>query len=225
MTDALHLEKRGRERPILFSDAMVRAILEGRKLQTRRVIKPQPPERCFRPVEEFGGWWWTGESYLDAYYPEEEKVVKCPYGQPETRLWVREAWKPTRSFTALGTSYVRYRADDSRAEVVHGEYGRAGDRWRPSIHMPRWASRITLELTEVRVQRLQDISEAEAKAEGAVNLGEAGAFASKQLGIGHEVHRLYFQDLWNSINSKRGFGWNTNPWVWALSFRRLQETA
>ena len=170
-----------KEYPIIFSGPMVRAILDGRKTQTRRVIKPQPKGEFCR----YGFHMPTQAIWTDL------TVVSCPYGQPGDLLWVRE------TFAAAGDqSWVEYRADcDSK--VI---------RWRPSIHMPRSASRLTLRITDVRVQRVQEISEEDARAEGTTGL--AGAMTG-------------FPYLWESINAKRGYGWNTNPWVWAISFERI----
>ena len=152
-----------RERPILFSAPMVRAILEGRKTQTRRVVKPQPHHG---PVGEMvclgGADWAMDDGDLSGQF-------RCPYGVPGDRLWVREAWAPNEGSAG---GYI-YRADVGegssgfyQADLKIGEWTHIAPRWRSSIHMPRWASRITLRITDVRVERLQDISEADAIAEG-----------------------------------------------------------
>jgi hypothetical protein len=153
-----------KERPILFSGPMVRAVLSGAKTQTRRVH--QPP--------------WAAPDSL------EEALLQCRHGQPGDLLWVRE------TFAADRTSWY-YRAD--------GEI--PGLTWTPSIFMPRAASRLTLRLTEVRVERVQDISQADAVAEG--TQGKAS-----------------FALLWDALNAKRGYGWASNPWVWVLSFEVVQ---
>ena len=185
-----------KERPILFSGAMVRAILEDRKTQTRRVVKPPRGWAEYSHCDPFamprlrgGGTECTAESVYDK---------SAPYGQPGDRLWVRETWQCGDYFIRHPQiDQVRYRATD--AELLH---------WRPSIHMPRWASRIQLEITGVRVERLQDISEADAISEGVYSDPAAPA-------------RDGFMGLWDSINVSRGFGWAANPWVWVVSFRRI----
>jgi len=205
-----------KEHPIIFSGPMVRAILDGRKTQTRRVVKPQPPNKtrhmqltegewcAFGEGTQVAGGAWCGETGDPPF-----NRWKCPYGQRGDMLWVREIWKPTCSGLTVDT-YVRYCADDSRREIVHNLECRGHDteRWRPSIHMPRWASRITLEVIAVRVERVQEISEADARKEG---------IPSKHVPeCGLEIND--FHALWDSINAKRGYPWDSNPWVWVVEF-------
>ena len=166
-----------RERPILFSGAMVRAILDGTKTQTRRVMKP--PRLSARD-------WQTGDSN-----------IACPYGEAGDRLWVRETW--VNHF-----GHILHRAD---FEPGSFEYGAKG--WKPSIHMPRAHSRLSLDITGVRVERLQDISAADKEAEGLPAAEGYGPAA--------------FADLWDQINAKRGYSWASNPWVWVVSFARVRE--
>jgi len=163
-----------RTRPILFSGPMVRAILSGAKTQTRRVITPQPDARL---RWGFAGW-------EDVH----GRPLPCRYGAPGDLLWMRETWR--QGPTATG-AYYRATDDDGTPAV----------RWKPSIFMPRALSRITLKLTDVRVERVQDISEADAAAEG--------------------VERSTFAALWNAINAKRGYSWERNPWVWALTLQQV----
>ena len=185
------------QHPILFSGPMVRAILEGRKTQTRRVINPQ-----------FSKLWGFGvrqgddrfSAHVDIEVPDGWKWILCPYGQPGDLLWVRETWNYFGGNEYLyqqDKGSVSYRAD-SPVTQVHG------DRWRPSIHMPRWASRLMLSITDVRVQRVQEITEKDAEAEG-------------MRGIGHSFYGE-FRLTWDSINAKRGYSWVSNPYVWALTF-------
>ena len=169
-----------KERPVLFSGEMVRAILEGRKTQTRRVIKPQPL--------------WVGDPNVafKTHSANPKGIINCPYGQPGDRLWVRETFAGTKN-----TGFA-YRATDTAY----------GHKWRPSIFMPHWASRINLEVVSVRVERVQDISIEDAYDEG-MEWGDQGC------GV------LEFKNLWDSINLKRGYGWDANPWVWVIEFKRL----
>lgn len=200
------------ERPILFSAPMVRAILDGSKTQTRRVVKPNHLEFFAQhPSDMLRSW---GSRPL-------------PYGQTGDRLWVREAFY--REFDGPPSSeeerlewvengYLAYKATDNQP------YGSGGFLpFRPSIHMPRWASRITLEITGARVQRLQDISEADAIAEGCAKNhngyywgGSHAVSGLKQLPTAIDAYR----DLWQSINGSGS--WEANPWVWVVEFKRVQ---
>ena len=194
-----------KEHPILFSTPMVRAILEGRKTQTRRVIQPQP-EITFRPIDDkcneviwsdskrvlsIGG----GGDVLGACVRE-----LCPYGYRGDHLWVRETWLQD------GDIYL-YKADFGKGILSDSWNGH----WKPSIHMPRKASRLTLEIVNIRAERLQDISEEDARAEGAGWWQPIGK---------NKTYILDFGMLWNSINSARGYGWDVNPWVWVVEFKR-----
>jgi hypothetical protein len=221
-----------KERPILFSSPMVRAINEGRKTQTRRVMKPQiTEETCFAGFEGMG--------YLPVR--RDETPILCPYGVPGDRLWARETWYCDHCFGPCYANPPIGSPEEWRGEVSalspHGDlmYYRADGEiddlmperdgpvtWRPSIFMPRWASRILLEVTDVRVQRVQEISGDDVLAEGC-----RLAWGNRQtLGTDEERARkdLYSQ-LWDSINAKRGLGWDVNPWVWAITFRRIDAAA
>jgi hypothetical protein len=204
-----------RERPILFSGAMVRAILDGRKTQTRRVVKPQPTHRLIQglggvtigmnPADD-GAVWYDA----DGIGPGRE--VRSPYGGVGDRLWVREAWWHfTKSREA---DRICYAADPGISTLpLFGWTARK----RPSIHMPRTASRITLEITGYRAERVQVITEADAEAEGFSGNDLAGT------GLGYFDDREAFCATWNKLNGPRGYGWDVNPWVWVLTFRRLPE--
>lgn len=203
-----------RERPILFSGEMVRAILSGRKTQTRRLVKE--PWRVRLPLTVRGDFPFqdtfavpgvyvaehndygavsvrAGNGKLLGVKPDEFEWV-CQYGQAGDRLWVRETWQKYR-----GTDVVQYRADLEQAMMV----------WRPSIFMPRWASRLTLEVLAVRAERLQAISSVDA-------IAETGAMVQ---GMPYEP-REHFAYRWDAINGKRAT-WASNPWVWCISFRRV----
>lgn len=195
-----------RERPILFSGAMVRAILAGTKTQTRRVMRDPPPS--LDPIIKDGvviDW----EGYR----------VRCPYGVSGDRLWVRETWQKSGLGWGndLPVGKLHYRATDS------GEWKMYWGKWRPSIHMPRWASRITLVITGVRAERVQEISGRDALAEG------VGEPVRTGLVYGHATdawNQRAFAALWDSINGAMpGRAWDDNPWVWVVEFRRLPADA
>lgn len=202
---------RPNEHPILFSGPMVRAILEGRKSQTRRVVKPQPFPRDWVPVLTKAGWraWPRNEENTGAYWTIGGGYGRCPYGQPGDHLWVREAHAivPATAYRASeGVAQTVNPHDTYWAAIYRAGFDRAGwFPWKPSIHMPRWASRITLRITEIRVQRVQEISEEDALAEGV------------------EGGQIEFFTLWHQINAKPGRTWADNPWVWAINFEVAQE--
>ncbi len=216
-------------RPILFSGEMVRAILDGRKTQTRRVVKPQP-------VQSPSGtaWSWKLTAWTDAcrgQISDLSPLDKCPFGVPGDRLWVRETWRPEElskdgDLSAFEDG-IRYRADRSFRTIENTREAADAwvrvndhtDRWRPSIHMPRWASRIELEVTEVRVERLQEISSHDALEEGIELYGGCTSNEDMQ---GWDPCE-HFASGWDGLNAKRGFGWDTNPWVWVVEFRRLER--
>lgn len=203
-----------KERPILFSGPMVQAILEGRKTQTRRIIKNQnlvgAPSHGFNAyeVEDIDGHRFWG-------FSSDDEDWECPFGQPGDRLWVRETWAHDGAIDDVRAGIE----DIMGPSICLGPYYGAdyqediGLRWKPSIHMPRWASRITLEIVSVRVERLQEISEEDAIAEG-VNLGGSS--------MGHKfTAKEHFEGLWQSIYTKEGQTWNDHPWVWVVEFKRI----
>ncbi len=216
-----------KERPILFSGPMVRAILEGRKTQTRRAVKTDLVSYNLATCEE---------GPLDARQIKNQ--VKCPYGKPGDRLWVRENWYyydkyESRNFCE--TRKIPYSPDGVmpgaegfhlrriRYEATEGNPDPVSPwRIRPSIHMPRWASRITLEITGLRVERLNDISEADAVAEGVRYMGEGEGYEDYCLGPGTwcTSAKASFASLWVSINGSDSL--SANPWVWVLEFKRLE---
>ena len=216
------------EHPILFSRPMVRAILEGRKTQTRRVIQPQSDVK-YCDFDDMG---WElindkRENY-SAYFklpkpswiaPDKPtwRRMKSPYGQPGDRLWVRETFAPWPK----GYLYkADYKDDGFGSEIVDLETGETHPlAWRPSIHMPRIACRLTLEIINIRAERLQDISEEDARAEGVV--------WQRDFGNGPETReaRPVFFDVWDAINGNRDEGAYTvkkNPWVWVIEFKEVK---
>ena len=216
-----------KERPILFSGAMVRALLDGTKAQTRRIVKGASSVM----LHHVGG--------VDVTAEEVRRRFRCPYGVVGDRLWVCETWclahdewahnEPPadgRPSSPEGEG-VYYRATEPECETPEGR-----SPWRPSIHMPRWASRITLEVTDVRVQRLQDISEEDARAEGARRFDDIPDVSPYGTGPRWSMEsptstaqclgspQMAFANLWNRINGEGA--WDANPWVWAISFKRVQ---
>lgn len=255
-----------RERPILFSGSMVRALLAGTKTQTRRVIKGICQAEWNTACQaEDGSWvfWWslhrdedprTRQMRLDSFtkqaYPEGGGFI-CPYGVPGDRLWVRETFcyvDPAAAHPYGG--WELYDPQKPTRTVAHREgcwddwpksHPATVSPWKPSIHMPRWASRIELEITGVRVERLQDISEEDARAEG-VEMATVNAASPLHSEIkfitpgvpmvsaagdkddyapAHNSAREAFACLWDSINGKK-HPWESNPWVWVIEFERIR---
>lgn len=193
-----------KEYPILFSGEMVQAILDGRKTQTRRVINPQALL--------------DNKTRVNACY-------ECPYGAPGDLLWVREMWRAVELDN--GNDGILYRADNHFKSIENSQAAadlwcdayadrKHGNKWRPSIFMPRWASRIALAVTDVQVERLQEISEEDAIAEG---------LQKEVISVGYQNDsvtlraRPKFVYLWDKINSDRGYSFESNPWVWVISFK------
>jgi hypothetical protein len=191
------------EKPIIFSGPMVRAILEDRKTQTRRIVK-KAPWLSDQIMNVPGTPYWTDGSGWDS-------CVKCPYGEPGGRLWVREAWQEV-DWPPTGPRVV-YRADGDASPY----------RWRPSIHMPRWASRITLEVESVRVERLQAIRAEDAWWEGIGYQGGIGRsvfiFKDGRTEIDEAGCVDAFRYLWQSIHAPGS--WAANPFVWVVGFKRI----
>jgi hypothetical protein len=240
-----------KERPILFSAPMVRAILAGTKTQTRRVVKydirgPSEPMDTF-DWYNFNGKW-VGAHGRGYPFKMTNAALLCPYGQPGDRLWVREThylhgiWSVRkdddgkRRWTFYPNQDMGVQFSEPSGFIKGRSTTVAGWYRRPSIHMPRWASRITLEVTGVRVERLQDISEADAQAEGIERLpapvidgGWSGPnrFTLKGMGAGACAGNVSWNEptatdlyrrLWEEINGPGS--WDTNPWVWVVSFNR-----
>lgn len=247
------------ERPILMSAPMVRAILAGTKTQTRQLVRTRE-QLCFiggRGEENepsAWGWHFDGPEHhgymvlergLDERHDHGRISIPCPYGQAGDRLWVKETWAAQHDFDAFKPSEINWDADwhytatEERGDLL----------WRSPISMPRWASRITLEIVDVRVQRVQDISEADAWAEGIDEvdgwLDDAAIIAAaKTARCSHEDARATFGALWDQINGERRVrvqtdlisrprkteldrsgSWAANPWVWVLTFRRVDNHA
>ena len=194
-----------KEHPVIFSTEMIKAILDGRKTQTRRVTNPQSVFKHY----------WVNRKYMSKNAVESvelkdgssaqpgspDHLKECPYGQPGDRLWVRETWCEYEPDDIQGTK-IYYKAN------IKSEYGLP--EWRSPIFMPRWASRITLEITDVRVERLQEISPSDVTAEGIIEEEGDGLILLDK-----------FEDLWNFIHKKQ-YRWEENCWVWVISFGRVK---
>jgi hypothetical protein len=225
-----------KERPILFSTPMVKAILEGRKTQTRRILKANFHPDTFRVTLMD-----TTDGVIAIPRDDSDRMlgerVKCPYGKIGDRLWVRETWGDvTGAFQdADELRNVAFKADESvwncYGQMVYLEQlyqsGIYVDKWRPSIFMPKFAARLWLEITNVRVERLQDISEADAQAEGCRNKSDVigSEHVSGYWGNGQPsaysryAYKTTFQLLWYSINGQES--WDANPFVWVIEFKKL----
>jgi len=214
--------------PIIFSSDMIRAILEGRKTQTRRVIelKDVDPECiwCRGNGHEYQE---CGElSGYDYRYPCRCCMPNNLYGQPGDQLFVKETWAIIKNDD--DENKVLYRADGVIGNAAYGGADFPGNRtyygpWKSSLFMPRWASRITLEIVNVRVERIQEIKYFELESEG-ISLAqvlEKRGISNITPHMAQSFMRDAYIRLWDSLNAKRGFGWDTNPWVWVIEFKRI----
>ncbi|EJK8055626.1 hypothetical protein NO575_000601 [Klebsiella pneumoniae] len=221
-----------KERGMIFNGEMVRAILDGRKTQTRRIMKPQP-EPCPR-----GGHWWPSNVFKTMLHVEDEMQNgkggwgglvgdACPFGDVGDRIWVRETWAEAG---ASAPDLKLYRANyPEHVPSIYENVPPAEEiRWTPSIHMPRTASRIQLEITDVRVERLNAISEEDAEAEG---IDMEALYDSQDCYDCIADHNMTgrptvtgaFKYLWDSIYGEEG--WKSNPWVWVIEFKRVEGGA
>lgn len=213
-----------KERAFNARDHEVRAILSGQKTQTRLIMKPQPPNwidqlgyTAFTPSGSISG---RGSFRTEG---PAEMFFKSPYGKPGDRLWVRETWQKSGLGWGndLPVGKVHYRATDN------GEWKSYWGNWKPSIHMPRWASRLTLEITEVRVERLHSISESDCWDEGIEEI-DGWLSNSEIIDMAIKINRCIddarptYACLWESIHGKGS--WDANPWLWVVSFRRLEPS-
>jgi len=206
-------------KPILFSAPMVNAILEGRKTQTRRVVKNLDYIQDWDENDPT-----YGPFFEDEYGDSRKTVEVCPYGEVGDRLWVRETWgahlawdneKPSVIECPMGSASIWYAADGRKPAHI--------GKTRPSIFMPQWASRIALEITDVRVERVQDINAGDVEAEGIDVVSKLPLFVKPD--VDHErmanfIASGLFQKLWDSINST-SHPWDSNPWVWVVEFKRI----
>jgi hypothetical protein len=245
------------EHPILFNEENIRAILDGKKTQTRRVIKPQPPEDCTvwsgwiidsTAKKEIGSASWTD---VPGALPSKEHIVKCPYGKIGDLLWVRESLRRFKRLNFLESKFfnpdfeevpkeyqkwtAQYIATGTAVPYAPGAKegwcGTALWQWKTKIlspiFMPRWASRIVLEITNIKVQKLLDIDEKEAQAEGMKawepkneELRKIDQDVRKKNGWAPS-YRNSFHDYWDFVNTKRGYPWESDPWVWTIEFKKI----
>jgi hypothetical protein len=222
-----------KEIPIILTSQEVNSVREGRKTQTRRVVKPQPNRGSELTRMQDG----YADGFIRAVFAQDDEPnaygIKCQYGQPGDRLWVRETWNVVpvgRPAPLCGTSEIPKSLPDGWGNM----YKASGDQctkdvgWRPSLHMPRWASRITLEITAIRVERLQFISEEDAVKEGCSPTERAGG--TLYHGAVHPIKgtlkvfpcaKAAFRSVWESIHGPGS--WDANPWVWVLEFKRVED--
>lgn len=225
------------ERPIVMTTSSVRAILEDRKLQTRRVMKPQP-------YFSHDNWWFEKKGMVYALPNGKELCTPalgiwdvCPYGRAGDRLWVKETWRVVNTFDGLSPSEMASRFDEGKTASVWYRYPvwmcndkeyekNFQGRWRSARFMPRWASRFLLEIKGIRIERVQDITLEDIEKEGVID-DEYKDYERKMLSLpeGYPVisRRAEFVQLWDSINLKRGYGYDANPWVWVIDFKVVKS--
>ncbi|MCO0607817.1 hypothetical protein NGG26_06045 [Klebsiella pneumoniae] len=203
-----------KERGMIFNAEMVRALLDGRKTQTRRIIKDCTVGRD--PISKFIK---IGKKFIGCYPEDVPELIRecCPYGVPGDRIWVREAFRVHSRATDVATLVYKASERNSWTEQTHRvpvavcNKPATPEKWTPSLHMPRWASRILLEITGVRVERLRSMSQDDARAEGVI--AESGPMEAG----------LAFRELWDSIYGEES--WKANPWVWVIEFKRVEGGA
>lgn len=229
-------------KPIIFSAEMVRALLDGRKTQTRRVIKADipdapgnatwAPDNGFKKIRRAGQIWSLHSPYLEGsrlLYG----VAQCPY-EPGDLLWVRETWRGVVPINAPWEAYrdgvARYTPDRDNCAGIEFRASHVDNNepWRPSTQMPRWASRLTLRITNVRAERLQDISEVDAMAEGVTKVKDAcfviRGFDYDTVGLCHSSPVTPFEKYWDHLYGHDDVkGWHRNPWVWVYEFEVIQK--
>lgn len=216
-----------KERPVLFNGDMVRAILDGRKTQTRRVMTPQPVlENVFMGGANQQSWTHKGTATPAGWLMHN----MCPFGQVGDRLWVRETFRLFDNYQECGCSDFPCNCPSHNSPIYRASNNDCEDKWTPSIHMPRSACRLVLEITDVRVERLNSISEEDALAEGIRrtdnNFGNGPAYCDYMLANLNDVAEWYnspsdsFISLWQSIYGAES--WQHSPWVWVIEFKRVE---
>lgn len=244
------MHSNSKERGMIFNAEMVRAILSGQKTQTRRIMKSQP----YQSKSRKGDYWFSCNKmqsmvHVSDFIPGNSAIPDaheffskcCPFGAIGDRIWVRETWMPDAPRDGTWPSVEFYGCKGAPLSMIPTRFKKpehcihraswCGERmigWKPSIHMPRWASRILLEITNVRVERLNDISEQDAIAEGidtdwlAESQDNYDCIADHNM-TGRLTAKGHFSYLWQSIyGDDKSKCWEKNPWVWCISFRRLE---
>lgn len=220
-----------KERPILFNAPMVQAILEGLKTQTRRIIKwpgkNKPADIRRNPDNDpwYKDFIWSMRTYNGAWgdYKHNRFLKFCQQGKPGDRLWVKETYSVNSLFDDQKPSEIDKRAVGGIAYLADGK--RRHGKIRQSIFMPRWASRIDLGITNIKVERIQDISEEDALAEGVKSQyteDEEDSYCHVDNNFLSDFPSETFSMFWDSVNKKRGYGWDVNPWVWVITFKLLE---
>ncbi|MCQ0496704.1 hypothetical protein [Klebsiella pneumoniae] len=215
-----------KERGMIFNGEMVRAILDGRKTQTRRIIKD-----CTVGRDQISKFIQIEKKFIGCYPEDVPELIRecCPYGVPGDRIWVREAFRVHSRATDVATLVYKASERNSWTEQTHRvpvavcNKPATPEKWTPSLHMPRWASRILLEITDVRVERLNAISQEDAQAEGMELTGWRPTYSDPD--SGGEVMTPYdnFAELWSSIYGEGS--WKADPWVWVIEFKRVKVGA
>jgi len=219
-----------KEHSLIFSGPMVNAILDGRKTQTRRIVTHIA---SIGRITEFGRS--TTKGYDGTFrdsklrwhdLDHDELLVRCPYGNIGSNIWVRETWRLLDcnnqgcciEYNTIAESEkdIVFSNEKSRKQAWH-YINKNG--WISPIYMPRWASRIDLRITDISVERVQDITEEDVEAEGCLL---AEGYEELVRTFYQYPYREVFQDLWNFLNAKRGFPWESNPWVWKIEFERVE---
>lgn len=215
-----------KESPIPFKGDMIRAVLSGQKTQTRRPMKPIPVypdafDGLRREIHDGQVHFWASGAELPAH------KFRCPYGQPGDRLWVKETFYKYYPSETWPEPKALYKADGITLCDKDSEGKK--QRWTTSIHMPRILSRITLEITDIRVERVQNITSDGAIADGAYEVRKVGddiahaTWTMDGLDWRYDTPREAFAATWDSLYAARGFGWDVNPWVWVITFKRAEE--
>ncbi|MCO1599847.1 hypothetical protein [Desulfosporosinus nitroreducens] len=216
-----------KEKPIPLTTQEVQDILAGRKTMKRLAIKPQP-DHCHRDIAGKENPY-NADDWNRLLPQIGEKEIKCPW-QVGDILWVRETWKYYEKAVGKGESFrvkqfPAYKADGDNNYIQKSCEWYEG-KWKPSIHMPRSAARLFLKVKSIRVERLQDITAEDTQTEGIKLNCKHDDYVCSAHPCDFKTTiacKDYFKNLWNSINSKRGYGWDINPWVWVIEFERVQH--